>query len=1127
MSVYKNTITYLLALMIITLIFASCNSKQKEGNNAQTQTSSNENIDQNTNFKLFTKLSSEATGVGFKNPIREDNHVNYIAYEYLYNGGGIATVDVNNDGLLDLFFTANMSPNRLYINKGDLKFEDITKTAGVNAGGDWCTGVTVADVNNDGFMDIYVCRSGWFKEDAPKKNLLFINNGDLTFTEKANEYGLDDAGHSIQVSFFDYDKDGDLDMYLSNHPEKFTMSMQEYKANRQKQPKGTSDKLYRNDGNKFTDVSAKAGIKNYGWGLGLLVTDYNKDGWPDIYLSNDYQCEDFLYRNNKNGTFTDVGKKAMKHTAQSSMGVDIADINNDTWPDIMALDMLAEDNQRQKTNMASMNPEIFWTYINLGFGYQYMRNSLQLNNGNGTFSEIAQMANVSNTDWSWAALLADYDNDGYRDLFVTNGYKRDVLDKDFVNKKKKILDAAGGSMTFTEYEKYVPSTKLNNYIYQNNGNLTFAKKSHQWGVGEAAHSNGAVYADLDNDGDLDLVVNNIDQEAFIYKNNSDGKNNYLRLNLKGNAKNPNGLGTKVQITYNSGLKQYAEMTQTRGFQSACEPYIHFGLGNVNKIDKLQVIWPNDKTQTLNNVKVNQILTLNIADAKNTYKYNQPGPSLFKEVAKEKGINFKHQEKDYNDYEREVLLPHKLSELGPALAVADVNGDGLEDFFVGGASGYVGELFVQQKNGKFSKGNSSFLNADKTCEDVGAAFFDADGDKDMDLYVASGSNEIDLNNPAMQDRLYLNDGSGKFTKGKDNLPKMPSSTACVSAGDYDKDGDIDLFVGGRVLPGKYPFPPTGYLLQNDGKAKFTDVTAQTEGLQEIGMVTDALWTDFDKDGDEDLILVGEWMPITVYKNDNGKLSNQTQNLGLEKTNGWWNCISAADFDKDGDTDYVLGNLGLNSKNKATLNEPFEVYSTDFDNNGKNDIVLGYYNSGTLYPVRGRQCSSEQIPDIANKFPTYLAFGTSDLEQVYGKEALAKALHYQAYNMATSYLENDNGNLKLSSLPNELQIAPTNAIASGDFDGDGNMDILTVGNQYPVEVETGRYDAHIGLMLKGNGKGNFTPVPVTQSGFFVEGDARRMQTILIGANKKPHFLVARNRDGLLLFEGKKASEVLGDL
>ena len=1111
------------------LILSACTNKgsdEKNNTRPTKQTESSSDNRRGDGFKVFTKLNSSHTGITLNNEIWEDENFNLIRYEYLYNGGGVAVADINNDGLQDLFFTANINRNGLYLNKGNLKFENISEKANINGSKDWCTGVTVTDINQDGLPDFYVCRSGWFKEDDRRRNLLFVNNGNLTFTEKAAEYGLDDPGPSTQATFFDYDKDGDLDMYLLNHSLYFVNEQYARMLKKIANPPDLfTDKLYRNDGNKFTNVTKQAGIANYAYGLGLTVCDLNKDGWPDLYISNDYLEHDYYYVNNKNGTFTEQLEKAIKHHSNFSMGNDIADINNDAWPDIYTLDMIAEDNKRQKTNMASMNEPKFWRLVNDGFLYQYMRNCLQLNNGNGSFSEIGQMANISNTDWSWTPLLADYNNDGYRDLYITNGYLKDVMDKDYNKKKSELEMKSKEKIKFEDFQKYAPSTKLKNYVFQNNGDLTFTKKSYQWGLEDAAHSNGAAYADLDNDGDLDIVVNNINQEAFVYQNNTNGKSNYLRIQLKGTNKNPYGLNTKVHIKYGKGQQQYAEMTQTRGFQSACEPYIHFGLGNVNKIDKLQVIWPNDKTQTLNNVKVNQVLTLNIADAKNTYKYNQPGPSLFKEVAKEKGINFKHQEKDYNDYDREVLLPHKLSELGPALAVADVNGDGLDDFFVGGASGYVGELFVQQKNGKFSKGNSSFLNADKTCEDVGAAFFDADGDKDMDLYVASGSNEIDLNNPAMQDRLYLNDGSGKFTKGKDNLPKMPSSTACVSAGDYDKDGDIDLFVGGRVVPGKYPYAPMSYLLQNDGKGKFTDVTRETESLQETGMVTDALWTDFDKDEDLDLILVGEWMPVTVYRNDGGKLTNETQSLGLEKTTGWWNCISAADFDKDGDTDYVLGNLGLNSKNKATLNEPFEVYSTDFDNNGKNDIVLGYYNSGTLYPVRGRQCSSEQIPDIANKFPTYLAFGTSDLEQVYGKEALAKALHYQAYNMATSYLENDNGNLKLSSLPNELQIAPTNAIASGDFDGDGNMDILTVGNQYPVEVETGRYDAHIGLMLKGNGKGNFTPVPVTQSGFFVEGDARRMQTILIGANKKPHFLVARNRDGLLLFEGKKASEVLG--
>ncbi len=1116
------------APLIAALLFACACGPDRKGSPATTAPADS--------VKLFTLLPAEQTNVHFSNNIPESEQINILTYEYLHNGGGVATGDLNNDGLADLYFTANLLPNRLFLNKGNLTFEEISEKAGVQGHPGWKTGAALADVNADGLLDIYVCFSGNVPPEG-RSNQLFINNGDLTFTDRAAAYGLDDKGYGTQAAFLDYDRDGDLDVFVLNHNivplDNFNPA-----AMRKVRDPYVGDKLYRNDNGHFTDVSQPAGLTGnpMGYGLGIAVGDLDNDGWPDLYVSNDFLEHDYLYHNNGDGTFTEKLKASMKHVSQFSMGNDIADFNNDGLLDVMVLDMVAEDNYRQKTNMRGMDRRKFYYAVEDGFHYQYMINTLQLNNGNGTFSEVAQLAGVSNTDWSWAGLLTDFDNDGWKDLYVTNGYKKDVADKDYVNYEKKRLDqlkeepGANPKAVVGELLAKIPSTKIKNYVYRNNGDLTFAKRTEAWGLDQPAFSNGASYADLDNDGDLDLVVSNIDEKAFVYRNNRAQLpgHHYLRLRLKGPAKNPFGVGARVVLTGPQG-QQVQEHYPTRGFQSSVEPVVHFGLGNADRVQTLTVTWPDGNTQQLGNVGADRVLTLNYADARPAAAQPAAAPRLFADYTRQAGVDYRHRENAFDDFEKETLLPHRMSTFGPGLAVADVNGDGLEDFFVGGAKGFAAKLFLQRPGGTFAAAPSQPWTADKEAEDTGAAFFDADGNGAADLYVVSGGGEFAPDSPLLQDRLYLNDGKGNFRKAANALPVMLSSGSRVVPADYDRDGDVDLFVGGRLVPGKYPFPARSYLLQNDG-GRFTDVTATVAPeLAEAGMVTDAAWGDFDSDGRLDLTVVGEWMPVLLLRNAGGKFTSVTAKAGLGESSGWWFSVAAGDFDRDGDLDLVAGNLGRNYKYKASAKEPFEVYCSDFDENGALDIVLGYYNGGSLYPLRGRQCSSEQMPFIKEKFPDYKTFGLARLQEVYGEESLEKALHYQAKTFATSYFENrGDGTFAATAFPNAVQLSAINAILPGDYDGDGHADLLMAGNLYASEVETPRGDAGIGVFLRGNGKGQFRPVPSRQSGFYADGDVKDMRLIRLGTAGALGVLAARNNDSLQLIRvnggGKGPAEKL---
>ncbi len=1064
--------------------------------------------------KVFDLLPASFTNVHFSNDLIESEEVNFYRYEYLYNGGGVGIGDINNDGLSDLFFTGTIAKDRLYLNLGNMKFEDITVSAGISHNNGLKTGVSMVDINADGFLDIYICRSGWFDNPAERANLLYINQGDNTFEEQAQDYGLAETGNTVQAGFFDYDKDGDLDCFMANHP-LFQMTSKQREMARNNPPERFRDKLYRNDGNNsFSEVSKIAGINNYGHGLGLAISDYNNDGWPDIYIANDFKSHDFYYINNGNGTFTERAKELIAHVSYFAMGSDAADINNDGLLDLFVVEMLAEDNKRQKTNMASMNPQLFWDNVNLGYHYQFMRNTLQFNNGKGNFSEIAYLSGLANTDWSWAPLFADFDHDGRKDLAITNGYLRDTQDKDYVKKAKK-MGGDKGLKSFTELASMMKSTRLRNYVFQNDGALHFSDKSEDWGFNFSGFSNGMAYGDLDNDGDLDLVVNNFNDPASIYRNTVSDKNigHFLLVDLEGPTQNTNGLGAKLTLNTLNG-EQYQEFWVARGFESSCHQKVHFGIASNDRINQLKIEWPDGKIENIMNPEFDQILQVNYTNAKPLSQSSDEQETFFKRVGPKDGYMFTHKENEYDDYLKEVLLPHKQSQNGPKITVGDVNGDLLDDFYIGGAAGQAGLLIIQGASMRFESSSSPIFNNDASFEDLGGVFFDADNDGDQDLYVISGGNEFPPDSPLLQDRIYLNDGSGNFMKSTDLLPKMHSSGGTVTAADYDGDGDQDLFVGGRLVPGKYPFAPRSYVLRNDNK-RFKDVTKEVApDLVHPGLITSAIWTDFNGDSQQDLIVVGEWTGVLMFKNVHGIFENISNQFGLDEQTGWWNKIIPVDIDSDGDDDYVIGNLGLNYKYHASPQEPFEVYAHDFDDNGNIDIVLGYYNQGTCYPVRGRQCSSEQIPVIAEKFETYEEFGVADIYKVYGNK-LSDALHLKAHNFASSILINNGSDFKLVPLPTKAQFSPVNGIISSDFDDNGTMDLLLAGNLFQAEIETGRADAGRGLLMLGDGKGNFKPVSQQTSGFYAPLDAKDLALLYTGPNNARIVLVANNNFGMQTF------------
>ncbi|MBD0825437.1 VCBS repeat-containing protein [Aestuariibaculum marinum] len=1057
---------------------------------------------------IFVQVNSDSSNVKFANVLTETKTFNYYTFPYMYFGGGVATGDINNDGLPDLYFTGNMVKNALYLNQGSLQFEDISESSGtIGTKGKWANGVTMADVNNDGLLDIYVCYSG---PGQSRENELFINKGNNTFRESAKNYNIADNGHSVQAAFFDYDNDGDLDLYVANYPPTPFQIGNNYYADKKNNPSlEDSDKLFRNDGNnKFTDVTEISGILNFGLSLGLSISDINNDGWPDIYVSNDFNAPDYLYINQKDGSFKNEIDAMMTHTSNFGMGTDAADFNNDGLIDLIQVDMASSQNDQEKANMSAMNTEKFYEAVRLGLHHQYMKNSLQVNTGSGTFSDVAYLAGLAKTEWSWGPLFFDFDNDGWKDIFITNGIRRNVNDNDAIIYLK--LKQAYNKLTqndIAETLSKLPVIPVDNYLYHNSKSLKFDRSEGNWGLSFKGFSNGASYADLDNDGDLDMIVNNLDATSSIFENKSNqySNTNYLTVSLKAKKDNYFGVGAKI-IVVTGEDKQIQELFLTRGFESSTEPRVHFGLGDVQKVDTLKVVWPSGHLQTLTNVDGNQILNIvqndNNASKNNTYSKQDV---LFTEVTEKLNINYKHQENEYNDFDKETLLPHKMSTLGPFITVGDVNGDGYDDFYVGGAMGQSGKLFIQSADGTFVDTFQQSFTKDKVYEDMGALFFDADADGDLDLYVVSGGNELPKGNEHYQDRLYLNDGKGVFNKNINALPKIIASGSCVTASDFDNDGDLDLFVGGRLSPQNYPNTGESFILENRN-GTFKDITNKVApGLKNIGMVTSAEWNDLNNDGTIDLLISGEWMPITALLNNNGtfEINNSSKEIG------WWNHVTVADLKGDGSKQIIGGNLGLNYKYQASHEFPFVIYGDDFDENGSSDIVLGYYNQETLYPVRGRSCSSDQIPSIKKKFPNYTAFSKATLQDVYGKKALDSAkVRYAATNFASGTFSFDNNmDLAFKSFPVEAQVSSVNDMLVQDFDGDGFQDIIIAGNLMNSEVETPRNDAGFGLFLKGKIDGSFHPMPSYRSGILFSGQITDL-ALLETSNGKVVLAAANN-------------------
>lgn len=1092
---------------------------------------------------LFTSLPSEKSGITFSNTIHDEDSSYSFINEFGYMGGGVGIGDFNNDGLKDIYFTGNQVSSKLYINKGNNKFEDITVKAGVGTDV-WATGVSIADVNNDGYDDIYVCVFG--KDLVHRaKNLLFINQHDLTFKEEAEEYGLADSGYSTQAVFFDYDKDGDLDMYLANYLLTPNNANQIVPRDRSGHSPA-NDRLYRNDGNSkglghpvFTDVTMDAGIKEDGFGLGLSVSDYNNDGWPDVYVANDFISNDELWLNNHNGTFTNCIARSLQHQSYSSMGSDAADINNDALPDIVTLDMLPERNDRKKISFSLLNYDRYKEERERGYEPEFMRNMLQLNRGNFSsadtsapfFSEIGQLAGINATDWSWSILLADFDNDGWKDMHITNGIGRDFINADFLEFSNEIFQ---GDQSREEQHKAIRKklaslehVLLPNYLYLNNGNYSFKDASEQAGINEPSMSNGAAYADLDNDGDLDLVVNNIDKEAFVFINNTVEKGkpiteHYLSIRVEGDSLNRRGFGAKVFV-YNNDSVQMQEQYPVRGYFSSVDQTLLFGLGKHDRVDSVVVAWPNNKRQVIAGIAADTNITLALRNAIDYVSMNKGNQRfLFSDITSSAGLAYKHQENEFKDFDFQRLLPQKYSQLGPFITTGDINNDGLQDFFIGGAFNFSGKIFSQQKTGQFSSRN--LVDSLKMEEDMDCILFDADGDGDSDLLITGGGMQFEPDANYYVPRLYINDGKGNFSLQRNAIPASVKTIAgCVAAGDYDGDGDLDLFIGGRVSK-KYPLSPRSFILQNN-KGVFTDVTDDVNpSLKEPGMITAAVWTDIDGDKRPDLVIAGEWMPIRFFKNNNRKLIEVTDQVGLEPNNGMWRSLIATDIDKDGDIDLVAGNLGLNCDYRVSEAEPMELFASDIDDNGSVDPVFFYYikdkdGKRQLFPGISRTLLASQVPSVKKRFLLNSDFAKAGYKDIFKGKAADNVLKFHCNETRTCYFENvGNGKFVKHVLPAEAQFAPVNAIICADFDNDGYNDLLLAGNEYQTEVMTGRYDASYGCFLRGNSKKEFKSVSPAISGLILKGDVKDLSLLELGNGQKL-VLAAVNDDSLRIFKINK--------
>jgi hypothetical protein len=1089
--------------------------------------------------RLFKRLTPQRTGITFANTITTNDSVNVQTDVYVYNGAGVAVGDIDNDGLPDLFFTGNMVSSRLYVNKGDMRFEDVTASAGVQTTR-WATGATMVDINDDGYLDIYVSVSGSERSKGiDRANLLFLNNRDRTFTEAAARYGIADTGFTTHAVFLDYNGDGYLDLFLlENSPTDFARGVADTHplGVPSKSPSGWNH-LYRNNGNgTFTDVSREAGIlRQVGYGLGAVAADLNRDGWPDLYVSNDVAPNDVLYINNGDGTFTDRAGTWLKHTSIAGMGVDIADFNNDGWPDILQMDMMpaALDQQKRMSGYLTYGSRL--ESRRRGFRDDYEANSLQLSNGvtktgDVVFSEIAHLAGVTSTDWSWSPLFADFDNDGYKDIAVTNGYPKAPNDLDY---QAAVLGARrdGDHPRALSLLRDLRSYRVSNYVFRNNGDLTFTDKTKAWGMDQPGFSYGAAYADLNNDGRLDIVVNDMDAPASIHENvqPTDAARHYLQIKLEGESPNRAGIGSTLILTAGSQT-QYVYHSPYRGYMSTMETLEHFGLGAAQRVDSLEVLWPDGRRQLLTDLGVDRIVTVKQADARSQVPGAgcrvsgcnpwHPTPDtrhlMFQPVDPRRALKYKQPEPAFVDYDVQPLLPYEPSRQGPPVAVADVNGDGLDDVFIGGAAGFPGKLFLQRMDGSFVESvQGQPWEADKAYEDWGALFFDANGDGRPDLYVASCGYRLAPVSRLLQDRLYVNQGGGRFARDSQALPAMPTCTASVAAGDFTGDGRLDLFVGGRLTPRSYPYPARSYLLRNEG-GHFTDVTAAVapELSQPSGMITAAAWSDLDGDGRLDLVTAGEWTPLQFYHNDGTQLRTVSAAVGLPPMRGWWYSLAVGDFNHDGHPDLVAGNLGLNFAYRTSPQSRFGVYAADFSGDRTIDIVLTQEIGGTEYPLFGRARLGQAIYPVALRVPSYASFATASVDQVFGAPQLRRALHYQTDTFASVYLQNNgDGTFTSVPLPNQAQISPIRGIIAHDVDGDGNLDLIVAGNLYDTEPNTPPADAGNGLWLKGDGRGHFTPVPPVESGFLAPRDVAGLALMQTPAGKA--VLIANTGDSLQAF------------
>lgn len=1079
---------------------------------------------------LFKKMEPHETGIDFRNDLTFDKSFNIFTYRNFYNGGGVAIGDINNDGLADIYFTSNQGENKLYLNKGNFKFIDVTAQAGVSGKRAWSTGVAMADVNGDGLLDIYVCNSGDIKGDN-KQNELFINNGDLTFTERAEEYGLADQGFSTHAVFFDYDRDGDLDVYLLNNSYQAIGSFNLMQNVRHIRDSVGGDKLYRNDGNRFTDVSERAGIYGsvIGFGLGVTIGDVNNDGWMDIFISNDFFERDYLYINRQDGTFKEILESAMPSISAASMGADMADINNDGWLDIFVTDMLPEDDFRLKQITTFENWDKFTYNFANGYHYQLTRNMLHLNNGNETFSEIGRLAGVESTDWSWGALIFDMDNDGRKDIFVANGIYKDITDLDYLsfiadgNTVKRIVSKEG--VDYKALIDPIPVNPVANYAFKNKGNLQFENYAKTWGFSDLVHSNGAAYGDLDNDGALDLVINNVNENALVYRNNSSAvkvNNRYLKVELFGLEHNRYAIGARIEIK--AGTDNYfVEQMPNRGFQSSVDPKLNLGVGQHQKVDEIKVTWPDGKVTLLTDVETNRTVSLYQQEANTSFSsltIEKKMHPLLMDVTEESSLTFQHKENSFVDFDRDRLTYHMLSTQGPRMAIGDVNNDGIDDVYLGGAKGQVGELFVQDKVGNFVSIKSKAFEEDAKSEDISALFLDIDNDGDLDLYVASGGNEFSFGAPELIDRIYINDGKGNFSRS--NQPALNINahiTGTVKAADYDGDGMIDIFTGIRLNAFNYGVPANGIIYRNDGHGNFIDVTAiVASDLKSLGHISDAVWTDVDNDGDLDLLVVGEWMFPELFENKNGIFKRSTV-TGLDAYKGWWNVIIEADLNNDGKMDYLLGNHGLNSRFKATAEQPVVLYTNDFDNNGTIDHVFTRYVNNRILPYTLKHELVAQMPLLKKKYLKYESYNKQALSDIFTVSQIQSSYISTATYMSSAILSNEgNGKLVLHELPVEAQFSPVFGILVDDLDGDGMVDIMLGGNFFEAKPEAGRYDASYGLVLKGLGDFKFKALPASNSGFFVKGAIRDIKMISIAGEK--NFLVVKNNDFLQVF--KRATE-----